>query len=66
MLSLRENQWKKKNWENKNIYRLLLYTKYKAENNALWTSYVKYGLKIYRDVWKFESGKVWNFEMENV
>ncbi len=28
--------------------------------------YVKYGLKIYREVWKFESGKVWNFEMENV
>ncbi len=57
----------KKPWENKNIYRWLLYTKYKAENNALWTIYVKYGLKIYREVWKFErSGKVWNFEMENV
>ncbi len=41
----------------------VLYTKYKAENNAI---YVKYGLKIYREVWKFESGKVWNFEMENV
>ncbi len=36
----------------------VLYTKYKAENNAI---YVKYGLKIYREVWK-----VWNFEMENV
>ncbi len=24
----------------------ILYTKYKAENNAVWTSYVKYGLKI--------------------
>ncbi len=23
----------------------VLYTKYKAENNALWTIYVKYGLK---------------------
>ncbi len=44
----------------------VLYTKYKAENNALWTIYVKYDLKIYREVWKFESGKVWNFEMENV
>ncbi len=44
----------------------VLYTKYKAENNALWTIYVTYGLKIYREVWKFESGKVWNFEMENV
>ncbi len=22
--------------------------------------------KIYRDIWKFESGKVQNFEMENV
>ncbi len=52
--------------ENKNIYRWLLNTKYKAENNALWTIYVKYGLKIYREVWKFESGKVWNFEMEIV
>ncbi len=31
---------------------------YKAENNALWTIYVKYGLKIYREVWIFESGKV--------
>ncbi len=30
------------------------------------TIYVKNGLKIYREVWKFESGKVWNFEMENV
>ncbi len=28
--------------------------------------YVICGLKIYREVWKFESGKVWNFEMENV
>ncbi len=44
----------------------VLYTKYKAENNALWTIYVKYGLKIYREAWKFEFGKVWNFEMENV
>ncbi len=62
MLSLRENQWKKKKtWQN-----LVLYTKYKAENNALLTIYVKYGLKIYWEVWKFESGKVWNFEMENV
>ncbi len=34
----------------------VLYTKYKAENNALWTIYVKYGLKIYREVWKFEYG----------
>ncbi len=40
----------------------VLYTNYKAENNAVWTIYVKYGLKIYREVWKFESGKVefWN------
>ncbi len=44
----------------------VLYTKYKAENNAPWTIFVKYGLKIYQEVWKFESGKVWNFEMENV
>ncbi len=44
----------------------VLYTKYKGENNALWTMCVKYGLKIYFQVWKFESGKVWNFEMENV
>ncbi len=44
----------------------VLYTKYKAENNAPWTIYVKCGLKIPREVWKFESGKVWNFEMENV
>ncbi len=44
----------------------VLYTKYEAENNALWTIYVKYGLKIYWEVWKFESGKVWNFEIENV
>ncbi len=35
----------------------VLYTKYKAENNALLTIYVKYGLKIYREVWKFESEK---------
>ncbi len=35
MSSLRENQWKKKKtWEKKNIYRWLLYTKYKAENNG--------------------------------
>jgi len=27
-------------------------------------AHIKYGLKIYREVWKFESGKVWNFEME--
>ncbi len=66
MLSLRENQWKTKTWENKNIYWRLLYTKYKAENNALWTIYVKYGRKIYRELWKFDSGKVWKFEMENV
>ncbi len=44
----------------------VVYTKNIAENNALWTIYVKYGLKIYWDVWKFESGRVWNFEMENV
>ncbi len=39
----------------------VLYTKYKAENNALWTIYVNYGLKIYRKVWKFESGKSMEF-----
>ncbi len=44
----------------------VLYTKYKAENNAVWTIYVKYDLKIYREVWKFESGKVWNIEIKNV
>ncbi len=44
----------------------VLYTKYKAENNALWNIYVKYGLKINSEVWKFESRKVWNFKMENV
>ncbi len=40
MFSLRENQWK-------NIYRRLLYTKYKAENNALceiWSENVPRGL----------------------
>ncbi len=41
----------------------VLYTKYKAENNALWTIDVKYGLKIYREVWKFESA-VFPFSME--
>ncbi len=49
-----------------NICRWLLYTKYKAKYNSLWTIYVKYGLKDYWKVWTFESGKVWNFEMENV
>ncbi len=44
----------------------VVYTKNIAENNALWTIYVKYSLKIYWEVWKFKSGKVWNFEMENV
>ncbi len=42
----------------------VLYTKYNAENNALWSIYVKYGLKIYWEVWKSESGKVCNIEME--
>ncbi len=28
----------------------VLYIKYKDENNALWTIYVKYGLGIYREV----------------
>ncbi len=42
----------------------VLYTKYKAENNALWAIYVKYGL--YWEVWNVESGKVWHFEIENV
>ncbi len=28
--------------------------------------YVEYGLKNYWEVWKFESGKVWIFEMENM
>ncbi len=40
-----------------------LYTKYKAENNAVWTIYVKYDLEIYWKVSKFEYR---NFEMENV
>ncbi len=40
----------------KNLQMTVLYTKYKAENNAVWTIYVKYGQKIYREVWKFESG----------
>ncbi len=44
----------------------ILFTKYKAENNALWTIYVNYCLKVYWEVWKFDSGKVWHFEMENV
>ncbi len=35
----------------------VLYTKYKAENNALWTIYVKYGLQIYREVWKLSLEK---------
>ncbi len=42
-------------------------TKYKAENNGLWNIYdKKYCLKIYREVWKFQSVKVLNFKMENV
>ncbi len=58
---------KKKPWENKKYLQMtVLYAKYEAENNALWTICVKYGLKIYWERWKFESGKVWNFEMENV
>ncbi len=37
------------------------YTKYKGENNGLGSNYFKYGLKIYREVWKFESGILkWN------
>ncbi len=63
MLSLWENQWKKNPEKIKNIYRWLLYTKYKAENNALWTIDVKYCLQIYWEVWKFESA-VFPFSME--
>ncbi len=39
----------------------VLYSKYKAENNALWTIMLNI-------VWKSTErfGKVWNFEMENV
>ncbi len=50
---------KKKPWEIKNT---VLYTKYKAENNALWTIYVKYGLKIYRvlEIWVWKSMEFWN------
>ncbi len=37
--------------------------------NILMTAFVLhghiYGPKIYWEVWKFESGKVWYFEMEN-
>ncbi len=45
----------------------IIYIKNKAENSAVWTIYVKYGLKIYWEVlWKFAFEKVWNFEMENV
>ncbi len=47
-----------KNILGKYLQMTVLYTKYKAENNAVWTIYVKYGLKIYWDVWKFESRKV--------
>ncbi len=47
-------------------YLQIIYTKYKAENSAVWTICVEYGPKIYWEVWKFESGKVCNFEMENV
>lgn len=36
---------------------IVLYTKYKAESNALRTIYVKFGLKMYWRVWKFEFGK---------
>ncbi len=64
--SLRENQCKKKWKKYKYLQMTIIYTKYKAENSAVWAIYVKYGLKIYWEVWKFESGKVWNFEMENV
>ncbi len=56
----------KKNKIKKYLQMTVLYTKYKAENNAVWTIFVKYDLKIYREVWKFESGKAWNFEMKNV
>ncbi len=57
----------KKPWENIFFLQMtVLYTKYKAENNALWAIYVKYGLKIYWEVWKVESVKVWNFEIKNV
>jgi len=43
----------------KNIYlqMTVLCIKYKAEKNALSTIYVKYGLKIYREIWKFEYEK---------
>ncbi len=47
-----------KNILGKYLQMTVLYTKYKAENNAVWTIYVKYGPKIYWDVWKFESRKV--------
>ncbi len=55
-----------KPWENKNITDdCVLYTNYKAENNAVWTIYVKYGLK---STERFEnlSLEKWNFEMKNV
>ncbi len=28
----------------------VIYTKYKAENSAVWTIYVKYGTKVYWEV----------------
>ncbi len=56
-----EKKWRKLKY----VQMTTIYTKYKAENNALLTIYVKYGLKIYWEVWKFELGKVWNFKKEN-
>ncbi len=44
---------------------IVLNTKYKAEHNALLTIYAKYSPKIFWEVRKFESGKLWNFKIEN-
>lgn len=44
MLSLQENQWKKRENE-KYLQMTVLYTNYNAEDNAVRTIYVKHGLK---------------------
>lgn len=37
-----------------------------ALDNIQFHKHVKYVLKIYREIWKCESGKVWTYEIEHV
>ncbi len=53
--SLRENKC--------NLQMTIIYTKYEAENSAVWTIYVKYGPKIYWEVWK--SMEFWNGKFDS-